>query len=496
MFRRQCGTLKESQHWQKVMKICIIFALFIAIYPLMAQTSDENLQQIIARLDEQSKVFATIANKVTPAVVNVSVTKKVRETERDPMYDFFGDEFFRRFFGERPPFMPRDREPEQRGLGSGVIVDPKGYILSNNHVVQGADQVTVRLADKREFPAKIIGTDEKTDIAVLKIEGTNLPFVAMGDSDKIAVGQWVLAIGNPFGLNQTVTAGIISAKGRANVGIVEYEDFIQTDAAVNPGNSGGPLVNLHGEIIGINTAIASRTGGNLGIGFAVPINMARSVMEQLIANGKVRRGWLGVRIQEITPELAKGLRLSQSQGALVTEVMKDSPAEKAGLRQDDVIVAFDGTSIYSPNQLRNLVAITAIGKKVRMEIARENRQITLEVTIGDLDRANMQEDVGDDDAGGMQPLSELGIEVREITPELARQYRLRIKSGLLITNIQPNSVAEQYGIREGSVIARVNQIKVQTMSELKASLEKEPSLVVMLLVTPRGSQYIVLPRRK
>lgn len=470
----------------------------------VAQSHDE-LQQIIARLDDQSKAFAAAANKITPAVVNISIIKKVQSNDfaprmapNDPYDDFFNDEFFRRFFRERPNGNSPET-PEQRGLGSGVIVSQDGYIISNNHVVKDADDIMVKLADKRTFKARLIGTDAKTDIAILKIDAPNLQMAQLGNSDQVAVGQWVLAVGNPFGLTQTVTAGIISAVGRANVGIVDYEDFIQTDAAINPGNSGGPLVNLRGEVIGINTAIASRTGGNLGIGFAVPINMAHNVMNQLISTGKVRRGWLGVKIQEITPELAENLRLTTRQGAVVSEVMPGSPAERAGIQQDDVILAFDGVTIESPNRLRNLVASSSIGKKARLEIARENRQFTLEVIIGDLERAVLDEgESAEDSLGDSQSglLESFGITIKEITPELARQYRLRTRTGVVIIDIRPGSTADRYNIVEGTIITRINQMVIRNLNDVRTALQKDPHRLQLLLITRNGYQALNIPRGK
>lgn len=487
---------------QKILFISMIVCILTSW--AVAQSHDE-LQQIIARLDDQSKAFAAAANKITPAVVNISIIKKVQSNDfaprmapNDPYDDFFNDEFFRRFFRERPNGNSPET-PEQRGLGSGVIVSQDGYIISNNHVVKDADDIMVKLADKRTFKARLIGTDAKTDIAILKIDAPNLQMAQLGNSDQVAVGQWVLAVGNPFGLTQTVTAGIISAVGRANVGIVDYEDFIQTDAAINPGNSGGPLVNLRGEVIGINTAIASRTGGNLGIGFAVPINMAHNVMNQLISTGKVRRGWLGVKIQEITPELAENLRLTTRQGAVVSEVMPGSPAERAGIQQDDVILAFDGVTIESPNRLRNLVASSSIGKKARLEIARENRQFTLEVIIGDLERAVLDEgESAEDSLGDSQSglLESFGITIKEITPELARQYRLRTRTGVVIIDIRPGSTADRYNIVEGTIITRINQMVIRNLNDVRTALQKDPHRLQLLLITRNGYQALNIPRGK
>lgn len=483
-----------------IYKLNIFIILIFAICTFIgAQTNpNDELQQILARLDDQSKAFAAASYKITPSVVNVSVIKKAKpglSIPQDPTDDFFNDEFFRRFFPERPQQSPQDRE--QRGLGSGVIVSANGVIISNNHVVKDADEITVKLADKRVLVAKLIGTDEKTDIAVLKIEANNLPAAQLGNSDQVAVGQWVLAVGNPFGLTQTITAGIISAKGRNGVGIIDYEDFIQTDAAINPGNSGGPLVNLRGEVIGINTAIASRTGGNLGIGFAVPINMAKNVAEQLLKTGKVRRGWLGVTIQEITPELIENLQLTTGQGAIVSDVMPGSPAEVAGIKQDDVILAYEGNTIDSPNRLRNLVAATPIGKKVRLEILRDNRHYTVEVTIGDLDRIGVENSESfPDEVPSQGLLSDFGLEIKEITPALIREYQLRIRSGVVITHVKPGSTADRYNIVEGTIITRINQMVIRSLNDVATALQKDPRRLQLLLITRNGYQAFNLPRGK
>src|SRR2546426_1736936 len=328
--------------------------------------------------------FVEVAKAVTPAVVNISTTRLTRLPEGhsfgpfdDPFFRrFFGDEFFRRRFEA-----PQDRR--ERSLGSGVIADPRGHIITNNHVVSKADEIRVLLSDKRELKAKVVGTDPKTDIAVIQVEAKDLPTIPWADSDKLQVGEYVLAIGNPFGLNQTVTMGIISAVGRANVGIAEYEDFIQTDAAINPGNSGGALVNARGELIGINTAIFSQSGGYMGIGFAVPSNMVRSVMDQLIKGGKVVRGYLGVSIQELNQELAKQFGATETRGVLITDVLGDSPAKRGKLERGDVIIEYDGHAVLNPTQFRNLVAQTPVGKKVHIKVLRNGKERDQEVLVAE-----------------------------------------------------------------------------------------------------------------
>ena len=337
---------------------------------------------LLPGLHKSDGTFVEISKAATPTVVNISTTRLVKnEVGPNP---FFEDPFFRRFFGDefgRQFEQPRERK--EQSLGSGVIVESNGIIITNNHVIANADEIKVSLSDKREFKGKVLGTDPKTDIAVLKIEARDLPAIPMGDSSKMEVGEYVLAIGNPFGLHQTVTMGIISAIGRANVGISDYEDFIQTDAAINPGNSGGALVNTRGELIGINTAIFSKSGGYMGIGFAIPTNMARAVLESIKKEGKVVRGWLGVSIQEINPNLAKQFGIKENAGALVSDVMEKSPAEKAGIKRGDVIVQYQGNPVDNPGHLRNSVAQTRVGTRVKMAIIRDKKEIPVEVNIGE-----------------------------------------------------------------------------------------------------------------
>lgn len=481
----------------------VIFAAcsWMANNIVMAQNKEE-IESIIQRLDDQSKVFVAVSQKVTPSVVHISISKKVKmgSQEQDPFQDFFGDEFFRRFFRDRMP-SPKDRDGKEReyrqqGMGSGVIINSQGYILSNNHVVRDADKVVVKLDDKREFEAKVVGGDEKTDIAVLKIEGSGFPYADLGDSDNIAVGQWVLAIGNPFGLSQTVTAGIISAKGRSHVGIADYEDFIQTDAAINPGNSGGPLVNLRGQVIGINTAIVSRSGGYQGIGFAIPVNMAKSVMDQIISKGKVVRGWLGVQIQEITQDLARSFNLKNVEGALVTDVAKGSPAEKGGMKQGDIILSYNGIPIRNSSHLRNMVAATTIGQTVPMEISRDGVAMTLQILIGDLSKANW-EGISGLEGEEKSGIAELGMELKELTPELAQKYGYRADSfGLLIVSISQESPLASYGLKTGDLIVSINRIAIRTIADFKKALDRDNNRILLLVYTKNGHRYLAIPKPK
>ncbi len=383
--------------------------------------------------DEQG--FVQIAKTVKPAVVNIFATRSSRGSEGphgavpdDPFFHrFFGDEWFRRF--EAP------RTHKERSLGSGVIVQSDGLIITNNHVVNEADEIKVFLSDKREFKAKLIGTDSKTDLAVVKIDADGLQTVRWADSDRLEVGELVLAVGNLFGLNQTVTMGIVSAVGRASMGIAEYEDFIQTDAAINPGNSGGPLVNVRGEVVGINTAIFSRSGGNMGIGFAVPSNLAHSVLEQLVRGGRVVRGWLGVSIQELSPELAAQFGLESTAGVLVSDVVEDSPAKKAGFERGDVVVEYDGKAVENLTQLRNAVAQTPIGKRVTVKLIRDKTPKSVEVTIAEQPRTVAQN--GSDRA---QPGTPAGLlsdrDVHEPTEEVATRYGLKTGShGVVVARV-------------------------------------------------------------
>lgn len=440
--------------------------------------------------------FAPVVKAVTPAVVNISTTRVVRSTEGeeqqfdDPFFRrFFGDEFFRRFG------IPRERR--QSSLGSGVIVDPAGYIITNNHVIANADEIKIVMSDKREFSGKVVGTDPKTDLAVLKIENGNkdLPTIKWGDSDKLEVGEYVLAIGNPFGLNQTVTMGIVSAVGRANVGIADYEDFIQTDAAINPGNSGGAMVNARGELVGINTAIFSRSGGYMGIGFAVPSNMVRNVMDSLIKSGKVVRGWLGVSIQGVTPDLAKNFGLSDAKGALVSEVLPGSPAAKAGIKSGDVIVDFDGKEVEDQTALRNIVAQTPVGKNVKVRVVRDKKTKTLRVNIGEQpkDVASIGEESGATQ-GATENKALAGLEVRNLTPDVAERLGLPADSkGVVITDIDPASKAAAAGLRVGDMITEINRESVKNVEDFnrivgKLGKDEHP----LLLVKRREGKFFVV----
>jgi len=437
-----------------------------------------------------NETFIAVSKTARDSVVNIASARKVAQSQfHSP---FFDDPFFRRFFGEE--FERRFEPPKERkeqGLGSGVIVSPDGYIVTNNHVIEQAEEIRVLLADKRSFKAKLIGTDPKTDVAVVKIEAVNLPVLPWGDSGQLQVGEMVLAVGNPFGLNQTVTMGIISAVGRANMGIVDYEDFIQTDAAINPGNSGGALVNLKGELIGINTAIFTRSGGYMGIGFAIPSNMVKGVMTSLIKHGKVVRGWLGVSIQEMTQDLAKEFGAPDTRGALVADVLEDSPAAKAKLERGDIVVSFNGTSVNDPAHLRSLVAETPPGTTVMVTVLRNKEKKELKVTIAeqpkDLARASGREP---DSGRGEHALA--GVTVEPLPQDRGRGDAPRAKSGVVVKDVEADSPAERAGLRPGDVIREINRKPVRSVQDFDRLVSQlQPKSTVLLLLT-RGTATIFL----
>jgi len=471
----------------------VIFSSRIGWMPA-ADSADTSARPVTVA-NGPNNTFVPVVRAATPAVVNISTTRVVK-TQGGQSGTPFDDPFFRQFFGEefyRRFQIPRERR--ENSLGSGVIVSADGYIVTNNHVIAKADEIKVLMNDKREFIGKVVGTDPKTDIAVVKINAKDLPHIPWGDSDKLEVGEYVLAIGNPFALNSTVTMGIVSAVGRANVGIVDYEDFIQTDAAINPGNSGGALVNSRGELVGINTAIFSRSGGYMGIGFAVPANMVHSVMDSLIKTGKVTRGWLGVSIQEVTAELAKQFGLSEATGALVSEVIADSPAVAGGVQAGDVIVSFDGKPVENPTVLRNIVAQTPVGKNVKVEVLRDKKRRSLNVKTAEqpkeIAQAGTDEESSDGETGGETALT--GLEARNITPDVARQLGLPSTfAGVVITGVSPDSAAAAAGVQPGDVIVEVNRQGVRSVADLKrinGKLSKNES--VLLLINRQGRKIFL-----
>ncbi len=439
--------------------------------------------------------FVPIVKADLPAIVNISTTRIIKSPAQNMNSPFGEDPFFRQFFGNQ--FFHNfqiPREQRESALGSGVIVSSNGYIITNNHVIAKADTIKVILGNNRVYKGKVVGADPQTDIAVVKINATNLPVIPWGNSRKLQVGQYVLAMGNPFGLNQTVTMGIVSALGRENVGIDNYEDFIQTDAAINPGNSGGALVNTRGQLVGINTAIYTRSGGYMGIGFAIPSNMARSVMTQLIKHGRVIRGWLGVSIQEVTPALAKNFGLSTPNGALVGQVFKDSPAARAGLRTGDVIIKFDGKTIDTPTTLRNLVASTPVGKEVEVTIIRDRKAKTLRVKIAEQTKKVLEASEGGGPSQESAHTLLSGLTVQDLSPGIARQLGLpRDASGVVITEVNPDSAAAAVGLQSGDVITQINRQAVHNLEDYRritSKLGKNQS--VLLLIKRRDTNMFVV----
>ena len=437
-------------------------------------------------LDILSKInsaVAEVAGAATPAVVNISSTKTVHM--RNMQSPFFNDPFFRDFFGGNLPGSGKQKDFKESGLGSGVIVSGDGYILTNNHVIDNADEITVRLSDKRVFKGKVIGADPKTDLAVVRINAGKLPYLKLGDSDQLKVGEMVIAVGNPFGLNQTVTSGIISAKGRANVGLAEYEDFLQTDAPINPGNSGGAMVNIRGELIGINTAILTSSGGSEGVGLAIPSNMAKSVMESLIKKGKVVRGWLGVSIQTLTPELAKQMNLKNEKGALIADVMDDSPASRAGIQRGDVVLEFDGREVADSGKLKNMVAGVQPGQNVKLKILRDGVEKTLTVQIGEM-TARTQKMTGQADNQFR------GVTVQNLTADIRRSLQLpgRLK-GVVVADISDDSPAADV-LAQGDVILEINRQKIESVADYnKAVSGVKSGKQALVLVYRNGSSVFI-----
>ncbi|OGW71336.1 MAG: hypothetical protein A2484_01235 [Nitrospirae bacterium RIFOXYC2_FULL_44_7] len=434
---------------------------------------------------ETSKAFSEIANSVSPVVVNISTTKIVKREAPS----FFDDPFFN-FFGSSHDFGSPKKWKEQ-SLGSGVIVSGDGYIITNNHVIEQAEEIKVTLYDKKSFKGKIVGADPKTDIAVIKINAGNLPAAAWADSDKLQVGEFVLAIGNPFGLSHTVTMGIISAVGRASVGITDYEDFIQTDAAINPGNSGGPLVNIKGEVIGINTAIFSKTGGYQGIGFSVPSNLVRSVMEDLIKYGKKTRGWLGVSIQKLTPELAEKFGIKDSDGALVGDVVKGSPAEKAGIMRGDIFLEYSGKKVKDADGLRNTVAQTKAGSQVNIKILRKGKEYNFTVTITESPKEPGEAKIESVPADAARGDALAGLEVIELTKEIAQQLGLnRDEKGVVLLKVETGSAADEAKLRKGDVIQEIDTKKVANINDFnKIAPTIKPGATVLLFINRGGQKF-------
>ena len=426
--------------------------------------------------------FSQLAKKASPSVVNISAVKVIKGRGPTPFpfgpNDPFKD-FFERFFRDQTP-----KNFRQRSLGTGFIIDKDGFILTNNHVVDKTDEIKVKLADEREFSAKIIGRDRKTDLALIRIEPDDqLIPLPLGDSDKLEVGDWVVAIGNPFGLGNTVTAGIVSAKYR-QIGAGPYDNFIQTDASINPGNSGGPLLNTAGEVIGINSAIFSRSGGNIGIGFAIPINMAKGLLPQL-KKGKVIRGWLGVMIQKVTPELKDKFNLKDEKGALVADVTAGGPAEKAGIKRGDVIISFNGKQIHEMNDLPFIVGSTPVGAKVDVDVIRNGQKKTFNVKLGELKDEKEPPEVA-------KAKPELGMTVEEITPQLADSLGLSQTTGLVVIKVERNSTAEEAGLKQGDIILEIDQVPAKELEQFLKKIREYKEGDTILFLIKRGSKTLYL----
>ncbi|MBW6513071.1 MAG: DegQ family serine endoprotease [Desulfuromonadaceae bacterium] len=449
-------------------------------------------EQGVENLRQSGQAFRSVAKKVSPAVVFIQVEQEV--SRRNPSQYFspfdspFNDEFFRRFFGQPPRSQrPRQQAPQRHtiGQGSGFIISPDGYILTNNHVVEDADKVRVTLHDGQEYVAEIVGADPPSDLAVIKINESDLPFLRLGDSEQLEVGDWVLAVGNPFGLSHTLTAGIVSAKGRSGMGLSDYENFIQTDAAINPGNSGGPLVNLNGEVVGINTAIFSRNGGYMGIGFAIPVNMAKQIRSQLIEHGAVIRGRLGVYIQDLTRELAQSFGLDNEQGVLVSQVLEDTPAAAAGLKRGDIIQQLDGKDVGKVTDFRNRIALTPPKTRVTLRILRDGRTQLITATIGTLDDAQGAA------AAGERDVPELGLNLQELTPELAARLGYEGERGVVVAVVKPGSAAADAGLERGVLIQEIDR-QVVTSPAQAIKLLTQGKAHLLLIRQGEGSRYLAL----
>lgn len=461
----------------------LLVSLFVSSIPAIAQDSDS-----IATLRRMGKAFASIAEKASPAVVGIEAEKVVtrrdisifRDSPFSEPFSPFDDDFFDRFFRYRQPQRRQQPESRQVARGSGFIISKEGYILTNNHLVGEAEKVTVKLADKREFTAEVVGTDPESDIAVIKIDGDNLPTVELGDSEALEVGEWVVAIGNPFGLNRTVTAGIVSAKGRSNIGVTEFENFIQTDAAINFGNSGGPLLNLDAKVVGMNTAIIG-PGGNIGIGLAIPINMARDIRDQLIESGTVVRGHLGVWFSELTPMYISALDLDEdTKGVVVTDVIEDSPAEEAGLKRYDVIVEFEGEPVDNGNEFRNRVAMLKPGTEVKMVVLRDDKRkkITAELTKREPQKQTA--------ATRTETLEKLGIVVTNLSDELAERFGYEDVTGVIVRQVDSGSEAARKGIKPGVLIMEVNRDPVKNTGDFYEAIDKAAEKGTVLLLVHDG----------
>jgi len=498
----------RSSLWQRIAVVAFVLtAMGTIAFAVQAKNNNSlgNASAAIERLRSTSKAFSAIEKSVSPAVVSIQVERTLHSVSgnqqipfNDP-FEMFGDDFAKRFFGDRyEEFKEQRTTPKQprehriAGQGSGFIVSPDGYILTNHHVVGSADKVLVQLHDGRELEAKLVGSDARSDVAVIKIDAENLPIIPLGNSDKLDVGEWVLAFGSPFGLTDSMTAGIVSAKGRTSVGIADYENFIQTDAAINPGNSGGPLVNLDGHVVGINTAIASRSGGYQGIGFAIPINLAANIRDQLISEGSVSRGFLGIMIQKLTPDLAKSFGLADTKGVLVGDVTNDSPGGKAGLQSGDVVVELNGEKVEQAGAFRNRVAMLAPGTDVALTVMRNGERKSISVTLGELPD---QDDLAKLKSPQTESVDKLGLSVQTLSKELADRLGYSAEdSGVVVNDVASGSLAAIEGIKPGVLIREVNRQPVRTVDEFRKAVDKsqKEGVVLLLIKDKEFSRYLTL----
>jgi serine protease Do len=486
--------MKQTQYsWLRVKQTALLLLFSFVLIPATMANDD------VAILKSMQNGYVKVASEASKAVVNIRVEQIIERSARSANpFEFFGEDLFEHFFRQGPGSpSPRNRQPQPQpktekdiryGQGSGFIISDDGFILTNNHVVGEADKVFVTLVDDREFEAEVIGADKETDVAVLKITTKEpLPVLPLGDSDKIEVGQFAVAVGNPFGLSHTVTSGIISAKGRSNVGITGYDYLIQTDAAINPGNSGGPLVNLDGEAIGMNTAIYSRSGGYMGIGFAIPINLAKAIFTQLKETGTVTRGYIGVYIQDISPQMAKSFDMEGKDGILVAEVEKESPAQEGGLQQGDIILELDGDAVKETASFRNKVALMAPGTKIELSVQRDGKKINVTITLGEKPTS-----VEETTVSGETVSKSLGFTVQTLTDELAERLGFENESGVLVTEVDESSNAYRSGLRPGMLVREINRQDVNSLKDFKAAAEEATNSgdVLLLVKDTRGTRFI------
>jgi len=470
-----------------------LILLIVCAFQIIAfNASNASADSKSALFGTASGVIADIAEKRITSIVNISSTKVIKTQQSQQNNPLFNDPFFQHFFGQGFFNIPRERR--EKSLGSGVIVSKDGLVLTNNHVVENAEEILITLSDEREMEAKIVGTDPKSDVAVLKLKGKlkGIKPIPIGDSTKLRLGEIVLAMGNPFGLDHTVTMGIVSAKGRANVGITDYEDFIQTDAAINPGNSGGALINLKGELVGINTAIISRSGGYQGIGFAIPSNMAQSIMNSLVKHGKVIRGWLGVSIQDMDEGLAKAMGLNQTRGVLVSDVVEDSPAQKAGIKRGDVILKINEKQINNTGQLRSTIASLGAGTKVSIQYVRNKKQKTGTVELEQLPENLVEHSFFEKDYGALS-----GITIAPLNDENKSKYQIpdQVNQGVIIANIKEGSPAQMANLKSGDIILEINQIEVNSVDDFRKAYKRSPNGDTLLLIYRNGRAYYLVLKK-